>query len=149
MGLFSSLFQNDYQPKQYHCYYCDEIIEPSLPKCPHCNKVQPLETRANYLDREVVEIKCNKCGCETSFYTTSSYFDLAYCTDCGEETYYNDVGKLKLPPLPQGAKCPYCGSTYTKKISTTSKVAHVATLGVLGASKVVHQWHCKNCKSDF
>ena len=45
-------------------------------------------------------------------------------------------------------KCPYCHSTNTKKISTTSKVVNTALFGIFG-QKRKHQWHCNNCNSDF
>lgn len=45
-------------------------------------------------------------------------------------------------------KCPYCGSTSTKKISTLSRLGSFATFGFAG-KKVGKQWHCNNCKSDF
>lgn len=45
-------------------------------------------------------------------------------------------------------KCPYCHSTNTKKISTTSKVVNTALFGIFG-QKRKHQWHCNNCGSDF
>ena len=44
--------------------------------------------------------------------------------------------------------CPYCKSTNTKKITTTSKVVNTAMFGIFG-QKRKHQWHCNNCKSDF
>lgn len=46
-------------------------------------------------------------------------------------------------------KCPYCQSTNTKKISNVSKAGSVAVFGVLAAGKVVKEWHCNDCKSDF
>lgn len=46
------------------------------------------------------------------------------------------------------AKCPYCNSTNTKKISTLSRMGSFATFGFAG-KKVGKQWHCNNCKSDF
>lgn len=44
--------------------------------------------------------------------------------------------------------CPYCHSTNTSKISTTSKVVNIALFGIFG-QKRKHQWHCNNCGSDF
>ena len=44
--------------------------------------------------------------------------------------------------------CPYCGSADTKKISTASRNASVAVVGV-ASSKIGKQWHCNKCKSDF
>ena len=46
------------------------------------------------------------------------------------------------------ARCPYCNSTNTKKISTLSRLGSFATFGFAG-KKVGKQWHCNNCKSDF
>lgn len=46
-------------------------------------------------------------------------------------------------------KCPYCQSTNTRKISNVSKAGSVAVFGVLAAGKVVKEWHCNDCKSDF
>ncbi len=46
------------------------------------------------------------------------------------------------------AKCPYCNSTNTKKISTLSRMGSFATFGFAG-KKVGKQWHCNNCKSGF
>lgn len=44
--------------------------------------------------------------------------------------------------------CPYCGSADTRKISTASRTASVAVVGV-ASSKIGKQWHCNKCKSDF
>lgn len=41
-------------------------------------------------------------------------------------------------------KCPNCGSTDTKKISTTSKVASVAMVGI-ASGKIGKQYQCKKC----
>lgn len=46
------------------------------------------------------------------------------------------------------AECPYCHSRDTREISTTSKVASAAMLGI-ASNKIGKQWHCNNCKSDF
>lgn len=45
-------------------------------------------------------------------------------------------------------KCPICGSTNLKRISSTEKVTNVALFGLFG-NKRKHQWHCNSCKSDF
>lgn len=45
-------------------------------------------------------------------------------------------------------KCPYCGSTNTKKISRSSKGLSTLLFGVF-SSKNGKQWHCNHCKSDF
>lgn len=45
-------------------------------------------------------------------------------------------------------ECPYCHSTNTKKIPTTSKAVNTAIFGIFG-TKRYKQWHCNHCKSDF
>lgn len=42
-------------------------------------------------------------------------------------------------------KCPYCGSTNVKKITTTSKIGSAAMWGVLAVGKIAKTWQCKNC----
>lgn len=45
-------------------------------------------------------------------------------------------------------ECPYCHSTNTKKITTTSKVLNTAIWGFFG-TKRFKEWHCNECGSDF
>ena len=45
-------------------------------------------------------------------------------------------------------KCPTCGSTNIKKISTANRIVSTGLFG-LASSKIGKQWHCNNCNSDF
>lgn len=45
--------------------------------------------------------------------------------------------------------CPYCNSTDTKKISSTSKIAHTALLGIFSMSRNSKNFHCNQCGADF
>ena len=45
-------------------------------------------------------------------------------------------------------ECPYCHSTNTKKITTTTKVVNTVAWGIFG-TKRHKEWHCNKCKSDF
>lgn len=45
-------------------------------------------------------------------------------------------------------KCPICGSTNVKKISTLNRTVSVATVG-LASSKIGKQYECKNCKHKW
>lgn len=45
-------------------------------------------------------------------------------------------------------KCPTCGSTNLKKVSTTSKVTSVAMWGLF-SQKIKKTWHCNNCKYEW
>lgn len=45
-------------------------------------------------------------------------------------------------------KCPTCGSTNIKLISTISKAANIAMFGLLG-TKRHKMYHCNNCKYEW
>ena len=46
-------------------------------------------------------------------------------------------------------KCPYCYSTDTKRITTTSKAVHTVLFGIFSIGRNSKNYHCNNCKSDF
>lgn len=56
--------------------------------------------------------------------------------------------KSSTPQTDNRPKCPTCGSTNLRKISTTSKVTSVAMWGLL-SQKVKKTWHCNNCKYEW
>jgi len=92
-------------------------------------------------------VKCPKCGCDKSLKRRiNDSAEYGLCVNCGAHTFFKN---LKPTIMPQSIKCPYCGSSSVKKISATKKIAYGATFGILAASKLVNQWHCNNCKSDF
>lgn len=62
---------------------------------------------------------------------------------------YKELKSIISTDNPQNIQCPYCNSTNLKKISTTSKVANTALLGMAAMGKVNSNWHCNNCNSDF
>lgn len=103
--------------------------------------------------QEVVETLCPHCGNKESYrcYVVNDeqkrvVEEFGECTSCGLSTYDKVYGSLT--PTEPTVKCPYCGSTSTKKISTLSRMGSFATFGFAG-KKVGKQWHCNNCKSDF
>lgn len=100
------------------------------------------------MSREIVMVKCPECGCKKSYKNITPFSESGECISCGEMTYYKKTNEYTGNTSPT-IKCPYCNSTNTKKISTVSKAAGVAFFGVFAVGKVVHQWHCNNCKSDF
>lgn len=53
-----------------------------------------------------------------------------------------------IPPSKPIIECPYCHSTNTEKITTTTKVVNTVVWGIFG-TKRHKEWHCNNCKSDF
>lgn len=74
-----------------------------------------------------------------------------------EQTIINikeDKPKVKIytqpqQPQPQNIpKCPTCGSTNLKKISTTSKAINTGLFGLLGNKRKM-QFHCNNCGYEW
>lgn len=92
---------------------------------------------------QIINIKCQKCGCETSEVIPTESGTAAMCTQCMNIVKLNDVKTFT-----NQVECPYCHSTDTSKITTTAKAVNIALFGLLG-NKRKHQWHCNNCKSDF
>jgi hypothetical protein len=134
--------------KVFKCSQCNAIIDARQPNCKFCGEKQSYESRTEFLDRQLIDINCQKCGCNKSFYATSNYFNISTCCECGAETSCKDKVWMP-PPAVKTIKCPYCNSYNVKKITKSSKVAHGITFGFFAASKLVNQWHCNNCKSDF
>lgn len=63
------------------------------------------------------------------------------------ETSKNPIQRKKEQSKPKTPiiKCPICGSTNTKRITATSRVTGVLTLG-LASGKIGKQYKCKSCK---
>lgn len=97
-----------------------------------------------------IEIECPYCGHNKSYKNIllNGVSEFGKCMNCGRMTY-NKVLKGFASNQTPLVECPYCHSTNTKKISTSSKVSRVALFGIFSMGKVTKQWHCNNCKSDF
>lgn len=119
-------------------------------KCPECGHTVFNVFLGYDQDGNLIEEAggCKKHGCPQSIYTRP-------ITDESEvepgvipsEPPSKSIPE-KTDPFKPTVKCPYCGSTSTKKISTLSRLGSFATFGFAG-KKVGKQWHCNNCKSDF
>ena len=55
---------------------------------------------------------------------------------------------LNTPVNNNQLKCPVCGSTNVKRISTLNRIVSVAAVG-LASSKIGKQYECKNCKHKW
>lgn len=134
-----------------------------------------MESKNNYKYFGIREIGCPKCGYPiikiNLVYDQEGNLleEIGICGDCKEVVYTKPLtdeseiepgfissisdpseqfNKPSSDPFKPTVKCPYCGSTSTKKISTLSRLGSFATFGFAG-KKVGKQWHCNNCKSDF
>lgn len=102
--------------------------------------------------------QCPKCGTEMDFWVTeeidattgkvvnSSDRDTNLTPPDVKQTIYDTMPTKPTKPT---IECPYCHSTNTKKISTSSKVAHTVLWGIFSLSRNSKQWHCNNCNSNF
>lgn len=91
---------------------------------------------------QIINIKCEECGCETSEMIPTEYGKAAMCTKCMNIIKISDIKKKSL------VTCPYCQSTDTKKISGTERVLSIATLGLF-SNKINKSFKCNNCKGTF
>ncbi len=109
---------------------------------------------------EATMSKCQKCGCEEFVNTFRSKNALiGNCKNCNEPTLIESSPEweayckqeadrktaAKHPPV---ITCPYCQSTDTKKISSTSKFVSTGLFGI-ASSKIGKNFHCNNCKADY
>ncbi len=78
----------------------------------------------------------------------NAYYDMKQKQRKEEREKYEREELNRQIELSKNAKCPYCNSHNTTKISVTSKAVDTAMFGVFG-QKRKYQWHCNNCKSDF
>ena len=104
--------------------------------------------------------RCQKCGCEEFIDTYKGYNALfGFCKNCGEgvllesspeweEFCRQSAASQQAAKRPPTITCPYCQSTNTSKISTTSRMLSAGLFG-LGSKKIGKQWHCGKCGSDF
>lgn len=74
-------------------------------------------------------IKCPSCRRDVSSSAKA-------CPNCGE-------------PIDKTLRCPRCGSTDVKEISTGSKIAHAAAFGIFALKKLTNDYECKKCKFKF
>lgn len=116
-------------------YMCDDCLEPY-----------------DYDSDKGDEFLCPKCGHKMTYLNTE---EIDPNTNKVINSYQESRRKQNNPGEPISVstspvvECPYCHSTNTKKITTTSKVAHTAFFGLFSISRNSKQWHCNQCGSDF
>ena len=101
-----------------------------MKQCPNCNKV--------YRDFDQY---CLVCRYKLKYIEGSDKIE--YCPEAHDSSYI----KQQEPKVI--VSCPYCKSTNTKKITSTSKAIHTAIFGIFSIGRNSKQWHCNQCNSDF
>ena len=118
------------------------------------NKKNTVETKTNKTTLCYCCIKCNI----TKYINNNEVFD-GICKCCGQKMILNkndwwlsgnsiNTKTSNQDNIKPTIECPYCHSTNTKKITTTSKVINTAIWGFFG-TKRFKEWHCNECGSDF
>ena len=155
--------------KVYYCKKCGSVYgdEFNLPrqilkgKCPQCKSViYQAKEDVGYFQGHVEKTLPTWKDVVRNKYINKNTIDVfLYNKRDKKEISENElkVKKLKNNTKPANdsnnstsikVTCPYCHSTNTKKISTTSKMINTAMFGILG-TKRHKQWHCNNCKSEW
>jgi hypothetical protein len=118
------------------------VVKKYCYECPKCNSLVFVE-EGKYFSKI-----CSNCDVEMKL---EGVYDCD--TELAEKVQntppYNPTKDPKSPYYIPTVTCPYCHSTSTKKISTASKVAHTAVVGVFSISRNSKQWHCNKCGADF
>lgn len=107
-------------------------------QCPNCG-------RTYKYGRDDLE---NRISCDNCRYPLKKIENIKTIRHPELNPMYSDKHVIGHISNNSGVKCPYCKSTNTSKISTSSKVANTVLFGIFG-TKRHKQWHCNNCKSDF
>lgn len=83
---------------------------------------------------ELKENVCPKCGCTELL---------------GENEYFaREVGFVEQPTPKNVPKCPTCGSTNVRRISTLDRAVSVGILGIF-SGKIGKNYECLNCKAKW
>ena len=137
--------------KHYYCQICGYTLFPNNNICPHCkNYITPKQSLndAEYYRSKSME----KYGDYTHWHEflieeikDNPRYNPNTTVHNAEKEYERQMKAIFAPkPNPNTPKCPTCGSTDLKKISTTSKVVGATMFGLF--SKTARsQFECKNC----
>ena len=133
------------------CPECNNEFSDRAEACPKCGL--PMSELKKMIKKNMISEytqgkQCKKCGGAIVGIETNDGRLLFLCNDCWERYDDMPLDPALRAPDPRLVECPYCHSTNTKKISTTSRAVSVFTLGLAG-KKAGKQWHCRKCGSDF
>lgn len=126
------------------CPKCHKVFSNDIKFCPICGYEDSKPASSNTENSNKEFKNCPKCGKQYPYL-------IDHCTECGYSTqaYKNRMIKLQEDVEKQikqrnVPKCPTCGSTNIRKISTTRKVAGAIGFGLLSKT-AKSQFECKNC----
>lgn len=133
----------DEKDKYYKVCYCCGYIEKEVKKqdfvdnfqCPDCNCLEgTLEENKN-----LIAVRCKHCGKQVIVLEKHTTVD--HRTKSVENQQVNSISE-------SAQKCPTCGSTNIKRISTTAKMTNTMLFGIFG-NKRKKQFHCESCGYEW
>lgn len=134
------------------CIECGKEYSNKATACPNCGCPTTEQQESEFqvfVENAVKNFECKYCGAKT---TNHRIFHNKLSIECKECGRINQAvllpEKFREPDKLKNAQCPYCHSTNTKKISSTSRAASLLTFG-FASKKIGKQWHCNKCGSDF
>lgn len=121
-----------------HCGYMNEIKKQDFIdnfQCPDCNCLEgTLEENKN-----LIAVRCKHCGKQVIVLKKHTTVD--HRTKSLEKQQESNISDST-------PKCPTCGSTNIKKISSTAKVTNTVLFGIFG-NKRKKQFHCESCGYEW
>lgn len=134
------------------CIECGNDVSEYAEACPKCGcPISVIKSKTIEIQHEennpISNEKCPICSAKKPHIITDNIKET--CSVCGYVFNEDYVKKHKdlLPKAPV-PKCPTCGSTDIRKISTTSKAVSVGLFGIF-SSKIRKQFHCNSCKYEW
>ena len=104
---------------------------PKTKKCPKCNRKYPK-----------LFIKCSKCNVQLIKLSTENKRLDKQVEEIRKQTQESHSSQQNIP------KCPTCGSTNVKRITTANRAVSVLTLGIL-SGKIGKNYECLDCKAKW
>ena len=140
-----------------HCqtYFFTDLEETNC--CPHCNSQLEISdiTYENYKSMPKVKkcknckrkypkifIKCPKCNQQLIKLSTENKQLDKQVTEIRKEIQVHQEKQSNTP------KCPTCGSTNVKHISTLNRAVSIGVFGLF-SSKIGKNYECLNCKAKW
>lgn len=133
------------------CENCGTISEFSEGKCKNCNNSKIID-----LGKTTEEwFKLNSNQKESIIKNVLSLSDETY--DLIQEAWRNNKKSIQPTARPISSrpsqqtnipKCPTCGSTNVKRITTANRAVSVLTLGIL-SGKIGKNYECLDCKAKW
>lgn len=123
------------------CIECNKEISDKSKECPYCGcpTSESLKVKDSIFSN--YDYKCKNCSGTKYTKIENQGGVFLVCNKCGFVDEVIPRQQIQQQNIP---KCPTCGSSNIKKISTTSKIMGAIGFGLLSKT-AKSQFECKNC----